>query len=210
MPTAEKIASPLRSLSERIFNNPFLYKSIRSFFLGGLPDKPVIRLIASTEQDVILDIGCGMGDLAAELRFKNYIGIDNDPAVIRIAKSRNIPNTQFLETDIRDFDFSKLRVTKAVLYGFLHHLDDRAAVELLNFLCGIVQDSLITLDPVYSEGHWINNLLCRLDRGEYVRTPSAMDALIAQTRFRVDTRLLHSANTRIAQYLSYRLLPPVR
>jgi SAM-dependent methyltransferase len=50
----------------------------------------------------VLDLGCGVGDLAAELvaRSARVIGIDADPSLIRDAQSRGLANAQFITADI--------------------------------------------------------------------------------------------------------------
>jgi hypothetical protein len=56
------------------------------------------------------------------------------------------------------------------MIGLLHHLSDAEAVELLRLLarCPTLVRA-VTLDIVYLDGRWYNNLLARLDRGRYCR-----------------------------------------
>jgi SAM-dependent methyltransferase len=50
----------------------------------------------------VLDLGCGVGDLAAQLvaRGARVIGIDADDALIQEAQSLRLPNAQFIAADI--------------------------------------------------------------------------------------------------------------
>jgi SAM-dependent methyltransferase len=175
--------------------------------LGGLPTQPVCRLLDANDQDVIADIGCGNGFLAEKIAFNRYVGIDCDAQMIKAARERNLPRSEFVLGDALQYDFKSLAPTKAVLYGVLHHLTDEEAVCLLRMLGSYVSQSIVTLDPVYRPNHPINNLLCRLDRGRYVRDEQAMLDLIKKTDWVIDTKLNHSANTKVADYLSFRLKP---
>ena len=90
----------------------------------------------------------------------------------------------------------------------LHHLNDEDAIVLLNRLSQIVTGWIVTLGGVYSKYHVLNNILCKMDRGKPVRTEDQMLKLIGQTRLIVETKWLRYANTKIAKYIIFRLLPP--
>ncbi len=197
----------LSKLSKFLFDHPFVYRSLRTLFLGGLPTRPLLKLLDSQAGDIILDVGCGSGFIAEKMKFERYIGIDHNPAMIEIARKREIPSTSFLLEEVSDYDFGALKPTKAILYGLLHHLDDASAIALLTRLSKIVTQWIVTLDSVYSKTHVINNFLCKFDRGKFVRTENEMLALIAKTPLKIETKLLHDANTKIAKYITFRLLP---
>lgn len=197
----------IRKITDAVFNIPLLYKGLRILFLGGLPTPPLLRLLDAQKEDVIIDVGCGTGFIAQKTAFKKYIGFDADEKVIEIARNKNIPGATFWVASAENFDFTGIHATKAVLYGILHHLDDDASKQLLRNLSRCVSESIVTLDSVYLNSHPINNLLCRLDRGRHVRTLENWDKLIEGTGLKIETRLLHDCNTKIATYLSYRLVP---
>ena len=196
----------LNRITKFIFDQPVLYDKVRSLFLGGLPNAPVLKLLEATSSDQILDVGCGTGFMANETTFQKYFGIDNDPRVIEIANRRNIKNAKFLLHDLSgSFPPLDFVPTKAILYGILHHLDDAAAAGLLRKLSGMVSDRIVTLDPVYSKRHFLNNILCKLDRGTYVRTESEMLRLVSSSGLEIKEKLLCYANTKIAKYIIFRL-----
>ncbi len=197
----------LQKISDKLFGYPWIYKTLRTAFLGGLPTPPLLKLLDSRENDVLLDVGCGTGFIAEKTNYQEYRGFDSDPKVIQIAKSKNLPRCTFEVNDTDHFDFAQVRPTKAILYGILHHLDDASAQKLLRSLARCVTGCIVTLDPVYAKFHPTNNILCKLDRGRYVRTEAAWDQLVTGVGHKVETRLIHHANTRISQYLSYRLIP---
>ena len=156
---------------------------------------------------MILDIGCGTGLIAEKMPFRHYLGVDSDPQVIEIAQRKKIPNAIFTLTRVQDYDFSKIRPTKAVLNGVLHHLNDEDAVALLRTLCKTGAQTIVTMDAVYSKFHLLNNLLCKLDRGEYVRNEPAMVQLIEKAGLRIETKQLAYSNTAITKYIAFRLTP---
>lgn len=188
-----------------VFDTPVLYAGLRALFLGGLPTRPVLKLLQATKDDVVLDIGCGTGFIANMIPFRHYYGFDMDAEAIRRAKLRNIPNTTFVVSMVQDYDFGSVLPTKAILYGVLHHLSDADAIELLKRLAASRVQSVVTLDPVYAQFNMINNILCRYDRGRYVRTRADINTLISRTPFAVADEKLHHANTLIAKYILFHL-----
>lgn len=197
----------LKAVTDRIFDQPALYHAVRALFLGGLPTGRVVRLLEPAPSDVIVDIGCGTGDLAEQIPFRRYFGFDNDPRVIKIAEAKKIPNASFTLDSVQEYDLRPRAPTKAVLYGILHHIPDEDAVRLLRALKDAGTGDIVTLDPVYSRYHLVSNLLCRLDRGAYVRTEPEMQALMDQAGLETETRLLHYSNSGLAKYISFRLRP---
>lgn len=200
---------PFRTITKLIFDQPFFYGA-RGILLGGWPFAQTLRLIDSKDSDVILDVGCGPGHFVDKIKFKNYLGFDHDPQYIQAALKRKIPNAVFTLDDIRNYDFQNIQPTKAILSGVLHHLSDPEAIRLLNALARTVSQWIVSEDPVYSKYHPLNNFLCRLDRGQFVRTEDEMSRLIAQTKLRVEKKILFYSNTRISKHIAFRLIPFLR
>lgn len=198
---------PFRKVTKFIFDQPSFYGA-RRFFLGGWPFVQTLRLIDSNDSDVILDVGCGPGYFADKIRFKNYLGFDHDPKAIQAARKRRVPHTLFFVDDVRNYDFQKLKPTKAILSGILHHLSDPEAVQLLNMLAPVVFQWIVTEDPVYARCHLFSNLLCRLDRGRFVRTEEELLKLIRQTKLKVEKKVIFYSNTCISKHIALRLIPP--
>jgi hypothetical protein len=92
----------------------------------------------------------------------------------------------------------------------LHHLNDSEAVDLLGMLHASSRlVRAVTLDIVYLPGRPYNNLMARLDRGKYCRTPDAYAELAAAAGLRlVDRYLARSHPTRgLVQYYVLELTP---
>lgn len=195
----------LRPVTKFIFDRPFFYEKVRVFLIGGHPFRQTLELLDAQETDVILDVGCGPGYMAEKIRFKEYIGFDSDPKYIEVAKKRQIPNTRFSLEDVSYYDFGSLRPNKAILSGVLHHLNDEQALHVLKALARTVTGWIVTDDPIYSKYHFINNLMCSLDRGEYIRTESQMIDLFIRSGLKVDKKALFYSNTRISKHIDFRL-----
>lgn len=67
------------------------------------PWSEVIDLLPPLSGKTVLDLGCGIGDQAAELakRGARVIGIDANDELLAEAQSRKIPNAEFRHGDLR-------------------------------------------------------------------------------------------------------------
>jgi len=65
----------------------------------------ILDALPSLQGKTILDLGCGVGDLAAELaaRGARVLGIDLNEELLREARSRNLPGAEFRMADLRTF-----------------------------------------------------------------------------------------------------------
>jgi len=63
----------------------------------------VLEALAPLRGQTVLDLGCGIGDLAAELaaRGAGVLGVDANPELLEYARSRQIPNVEFRNVDLR-------------------------------------------------------------------------------------------------------------
>lgn len=67
------------------------------------PWPKILAALPALDGRTVLDLGCGMGDQAAELaaRGARIIGIDGNEALLDVARSRCIPNAEFHKGDLR-------------------------------------------------------------------------------------------------------------
>ena len=67
------------------------------------PWPQILEKLPPFEGRTVLDLGCGIGDQAAELatRGARVIGIDTNQVLLDAARSRGIPNADFREGDLR-------------------------------------------------------------------------------------------------------------
>lgn len=165
----------------RILGSPWVYERLRIALLGGGPAGEVFGWLGDTLEDILIDIGCGTGIAIERLgSFAEYHGFDTDTRALRRFRWRALPgNVHLYNAEVTPADLDRIRPTKAILMGLLHHLPDGKAAGLLSILarCPTLRRA-ITLDPLLIEGKPLNNLLCRIDRGRHLRTRPQYEALI--------------------------------
>ncbi|OIO37861.1 MAG: hypothetical protein AUJ71_04280 [Candidatus Omnitrophica bacterium CG1_02_49_16] len=195
-------------MKESIRDSFFIYERIRRIFLLGLNIKPLLDLVDARPDERILDAGCGFGHLAKYFENCDYTGIDNDPARIAWAKE-NIGETRtrrFIAADICRTGFGPNHFDKAIAYGLLHHLPDKAALDCLKEFSRTVKRIVVFSDPVYSKWHLINNLLCKLDRGGYVRNAEGY-LRICGNQMALQKKIFFYAHNRLARYFLTVFIP---
>ena len=71
--------------------------------------KKIFDDFSSSRIKSILDLGCGTGSHAKHLAERGYhlTGIDKSARMLKIAKDKNIKNTEFIQSDIRNFNLNK-------------------------------------------------------------------------------------------------------
>jgi SAM-dependent methyltransferase len=155
-----------------------------------------------------LDVGCGFGHLAKHFIHCDYTGIDIDAERITVA-DRFIgghDRRRFIVGDVCHMNLPSKGFDKAIGYGILHHLSDHDASRLLSELARLVRGKIVFSDPVYSQYHLVNNLLCRLDQGRYVR--SAEEYLRLCRRYlRIQEHRFFYARNGLAKYLLITCMP---
>lgn len=165
------------SLYQRLLGHPFVYDRIRPLVVGGIDWSPLYRNLDSGPDDVVLDVGCGTGIAHDYLGpFRAYYGFDTDAVAIRKAEERkgtDAATGRAITYECRVVtpeDVARIRPTRVVLSGLLHHLSDTDSLALLR-MCGSVSSvkRIATSDVVYLPREWISNALAYFDRGKFVR-----------------------------------------
>ena len=195
---------------DRLFGTPWFYDRVRPLVTGGLDLSPAYDLPGEDEDAVILDVGCGTGEALDYLRsFREYHGFDPDArAIDYLRKRRARSGVHAYDRELVREDVERIRPTTALLIGVLHHLSDREALEILDVLCtGDHVQRVRTLDVRTIRGHTINNLFVAFDRGRYVRSTKALEALVARSRFEIAGRLSFSPRIKMVSYLVLDLVP---
>lgn len=136
------------------------------------------------EGDRILDIGCGPAVLLDYFPPVHYIGFDAEARYIEQAKAQYGERGKFhraLVTEANLPDPGSYDLVLAI--GVLHHLDDEEAVSLFQLAHQALKPGgrLVTVDGTFVEGQGaIARWIISRDRGEYVRSPEAYQALAAR------------------------------
>jgi len=89
--------------------------------------KSIKDLLKASNEDIILDIGCGSGvqlqalDLAAP---KLLIGTDLSLNALKYAKNKNIPNCEFVQCDAQQLPFKTQSINKIICAELIEHLPE--------------------------------------------------------------------------------------
>lgn len=179
------------NLRNKLLGLPFVYNRVRPLVIGGLDMSPVYERLELDSEDVVLDLGCGMGDALNYLTaFRSYAGFDTDSVAISAAQKRHgaRAGVTFACRECTAEDFGEVRPTAIVMSGLLHHLSEDAAVSVLSLASNAPSvRRVVTCDIVYLPGaeHLLSNLFASLDRGQYCRTPEGYRALVAKTDLKI-------------------------
>lgn len=159
-------------LYQRLLGHPFVYNHVRPFAVGGVDWSPLYKNLGAGPEDVILDVGCGTGIAHEYLKeFAAYHGFDTDPVAIKFAREKTgAANVHYECRFITAADIARIRPTRIILGGLLHHLSDEECVSLLQ-MCASANSvkRIATSDVVYLPQRLVSNLLASFDRGKFVR-----------------------------------------
>ncbi len=195
---------------QRVLGMPWVYERLRVFLLGGGPDAELFGWLGYTRHDILIDIGCGTGMAMEHLGpFRAYHGFDVDAKALERFRERRPPaKVHLYHREPTPADIDRIRPSKALLIGLLHHLSDEDALGILIRLQrggGLRQ--VITLDPVRVPFNPLNSLFCRMDRGRYTRTEAGYRALFSAARFDVRNARIHASGNRAARYFCADAVP---
>ena len=71
----------------------------------------VLDALSINDGKIVLDLGCGIGDLASDLSMRGarVIGIDGNDGFLQFARSRSIKNAEFLAANLQSFSEPNLQ-----------------------------------------------------------------------------------------------------
>jgi len=155
---------------------PSVYNAFSAAVGGNVLRRSLIQNhVRAKPGDKVIDIGCGSAQVLRYLPDVEYLGVDINPAYIAFARRTYGSKGTFLVGDTESFR-SDLRFRDAdvvMAFGLLHHLDDEAASQCLQF----AYDALKTKGRfVCHEACWIPNqgelskYIMSVDRGRSIRT----------------------------------------
>lgn len=151
--------------------------------------------------DVVVDFGCGPGDILDYLPEVRYLGLDVNPAYIEAASARYGDRGEFRLSSVNGADLAGFfgQADIAMANGVVHHLDDQEAERLFSLAASLLKPGgrLVTIDPVlHPRQSALRRWLVSRDRGRHVRSPEDYLAL-ARARFRSVSETLDESLLRL-------------
>ena len=164
-------------LIRRLLNLPDVYRKFERIIArkNGRQDF-CDRYIGRVQGKRILDLGCGTGDILDCISGEaEYVGIDNNSRYIDQDKVRfgERKTASFYCTDLNVYaKESKRKFDMILMTGVIHHISDKEVEMVMDNIKTLLdcKGVFISLDACYvKKMNPIAKLLCRLDRGQYVR-----------------------------------------
>lgn len=176
---------PPMTFREAVLGRTRLFKLFSRIAGRSSRDFVVEDYIRPEEDDLILDVGCGYGELSARLVHVDYTGIDISPKYIKYANQHYGDYGRFICGDItHESTLENLGNFDIVtIIGVLHHLNDSDCRKLLSSTKRLLRlnGRLVTLDGVFTENQSpIARFFLRTDRGRYIRTEEHYRQLISE------------------------------
>jgi SAM-dependent methyltransferase len=173
---------------------PALFRTFKRVIVRTGADELVRRHIRPRPGARVLDVGCGLGDIVADLPAVDYEGFDIDPDYIASARRRHGTRGRFHCADVTRADVATGSRDLVLAIGVLHHLDDgeaRALVELASRALA-PGGRLVTFDGCYvPDQSRIARYLLASDRGRHVRDQAGYVRLVRERFAEVDVALYH-------------------
>lgn len=193
----------LRSLRLRVLGAPLIYERFRPWVLGYHDESALFTYLDCGETDIVLDVGCGSGAAFKYLKsFEAYHGFDVDATVVERLRARHsAENVHSYLGAVQSADLERIRPSKVILIGILHHLTEGEVLALLGLIreCESVE-KIITLDPIYVPRRPLNNLLCRFDAGHYVRVEEGLVVLVERSGLVIEASWHTQSGNGVAHY----------
>ena len=162
------------NLKEKILAKPFAY-NLFTKIMGGPQTRRYLceKYIRIQNNQSLLDLGCGSGNMVPFLPKIQYLGVDANPEYITNAKNQfSDLGFEFETASIQDYSPKENQFDVVLGIGFLHHLDDDSAIGFLKKAQTALKPKgrLVTMDGCYTPSqNPIARFLLNQDRGNYVR-----------------------------------------
>jgi 2-polyprenyl-3-methyl-5-hydroxy-6-metoxy-1,4-benzoquinol methylase len=141
--------------------NWYYYKNLKGLYTDLIPEK-----------SIVLEVGCGTGDLISHMNARVAMGIDLSPEMIKIA-SRKHPEIIFESTVIEDLK-TDIHFDYIFLADVIEHLQDvSGTVKALGELCtGNTRIIFSYANPLWEPILWLlEKLSLKMPEGPHYRIP---------------------------------------
>ncbi len=178
----------------KLLKGAFFYNTLQNL-LGAqqFREKIIREYFDLSSGSTVLDLGCGTGEILKSLPAGiAYTGIDYNPYYIAAAKQAHGKKGIFICGDLTKSLTEHQKFDRVLMIGFLHHLNDDAASELLRSALQLVKNGgmLISIENVrIPKQNPFAKLLMDMDRGQHVRSQDGYLKLFKENASDVETFL---------------------
>ena len=164
----------LHYVIEKLSSHPGLFLFCRGLFEANFRAirRTIREQLPDQEGRKVLDVACGPGAFSRLFPAETYVGVDINQRYIDYAR-RHYQGT-FHVMDARNLEFDVDTFDDVLVYGLLHHLNDKDAGAVLDGIARVLKPSgrtLIIEDiPTESRLNLIGHLLHRIENGHFIRT----------------------------------------
>lgn len=181
----------------RVLEMPLVYRASQFVFAPGM-DRIVTELLSRTFARIptpatVLDVGCGPSSWLSKLGIKP-VGLDLCHAYTK--RFRDAGNLS-VTASAAILPFSADSFDLVFSYGLLHHLPETMARKTIGEVIRVtrVGGHVVVFDPVLPRAAWKRPqawALCKLDRGEFIRSQEVYESCILRTPEWKTLRFKHS------------------
>jgi ubiquinone/menaquinone biosynthesis C-methylase UbiE len=165
--------SPLKTVIQILLKNPYIFKIQQK-----MNDYSVVanefKDYLNSKNKRILEIGCSTGNVAREIidmDNNSYYGVDISKEYIDIA-SKSSTKGNFFQMDARKLDFDNEFFDIVMLSSVLHHVDNNVGKNCFKEIHRVLKNDgvVIISEPIINHKSLLSIILCKLDRGHFIRT----------------------------------------
>ena len=176
----------------KVLNLSYLY-DIFQYIIGTNRARRIFvnDYLPNVNQNRILDIGCGTGNILNYLpQNSHYVGFDESENYIINARKRFGSKGEFFQSSVNNVLLDKYDNFDCIIATFLlHHLTNDEVINLLKVVKKKLSTSgkFISIDPCFIHNQsFISKLLISYDRGQNVKTINEYKSIINKVFTNID------------------------
>lgn len=164
---------PFKKGIELFLKNPYIFRLQQKINNYNIVENEFKNYLRGKNNN-ILEIGCSTGNLARQIinmDDNSYYGVDISKKYIDMA-SKSSPQGKFLQMDARKLNFNNEFFDIVMLSSVLHHIDDDVGKGCFKEVYRVLKKKgvVIIAEPIVNPKSFISIILCKLDRGHFIRT----------------------------------------
>lgn len=179
-----------------LLSRPSFFRFFKYLVVGKCYSILAKEYVYAKNEDKILDIGCGIGDILEYLPEVEYIGFDMEHRYINAAIKHYGKRGKFLcrkvsKEAIKENSYFDIVLANCVL----HHLNDNEATELFALAQYALKPNgrLVSMDPCYIKKQSpVVRYIFSKDRGQFIRTEKEYLALASKVFTNIKSNVCNS------------------